>query len=163
MQLLGTPPAGFQLYVMLVEVFEAEKPRARWYYVAAYGFPAIVVAVSAVVDPFSYGTKEVCWLRTDNYFIFAFVGPVIAVIIVSTYCPSFSLFCRFRFFGFGSESAPNHPGYCGGEGGCGVLRRVIWLWGLPGVFLGFCLFFGSDHLLCCVRRERETEREWRGR
>lgn len=69
---------------MLVEVFEAEKPRARWYYAAAYGFPAVVVAVSAVVDPFSYGTHQACWLRADNYFIFAFVGPVIAVIIVST-------------------------------------------------------------------------------
>ncbi|XP_063843506.1 adhesion G protein-coupled receptor L2-like isoform X7 [Scylla paramamosain] len=87
---------GFQLYVMLVEVFEAEKPRARWYYAAAYGFPAIVVAVSAVVDPFSYGTKEVCWLRTDNYFIFAFVGPVIAVIIANSVFLSMSLFIMCR-------------------------------------------------------------------
>ncbi|XP_050720067.1 adhesion G protein-coupled receptor L1-like isoform X2 [Eriocheir sinensis] len=87
---------GFQLYVMLVEVFEAEKPRARWYYAAAYGFPAVVVAVSAVVDPFSYGTTEVCWLRTDNYFIFAFVGPVIAVIIANSVFLSMSLFIMCR-------------------------------------------------------------------
>ncbi|XP_042221220.1 adhesion G protein-coupled receptor L3-like isoform X4 [Homarus americanus] len=91
---------GFQLYVMLVEVFEAEKPRARWYYAAAYGFPAVVVAVSAVVDPFSYGTNDACWLRTDNYFIFAFVGPVIAVIIANSVFLSMSLFIMCRHTNF---------------------------------------------------------------
>jgi len=28
---------GVQLYVMLVEVFEAERSRVKWYYTAAYG------------------------------------------------------------------------------------------------------------------------------
>ena len=28
---------GVQLYIMLVEVFEAERSRVHWYYVAAYG------------------------------------------------------------------------------------------------------------------------------
>jgi len=28
---------GVQLYVMLVEVFEVERSRLRWYYVTAYG------------------------------------------------------------------------------------------------------------------------------
>jgi len=28
---------GVQLYVMLVEVFESERSRMRWYYIAAYG------------------------------------------------------------------------------------------------------------------------------
>ncbi|XP_063600799.1 latrophilin Cirl-like isoform X5 [Penaeus indicus] len=87
---------GFQLYVMLVEVFEAEKSRVRWYYGAAYGFPAVVVAVSAVIDPFSYGTEDACWLRADNYFIFAFVGPVIAVIIANSIFLTMSLFIMCR-------------------------------------------------------------------
>jgi hypothetical protein len=78
--------SGFQLYVMLIEVFEAEKSRIRWYYIFAYGVPLIIVAVSCVVDPFSYGTDRYCWLRADNFFIFSFVGPVIAVILVSLYC-----------------------------------------------------------------------------
>ncbi|XP_064087853.1 latrophilin Cirl-like isoform X4 [Macrobrachium nipponense] len=87
---------GFQLYVMLVEVFESEKPRARWYYAASYGFPAIVVAVSAVVDPFGYGTKDACWLKTDNYFIFAFVGPVIAIIIANCIFLGMAMFIMCR-------------------------------------------------------------------
>jgi len=32
---------GVQLYVMLVEVFEAEKSRVFWYYLAAYGRQSI--------------------------------------------------------------------------------------------------------------------------
>lgn len=76
--------AGFQLYVMLIEVFEAEKSRIRWYYLVAYGVPFLIVAISAIIDPFSYGTDQHCWLRADNFFIFSFVGPVIAVILVST-------------------------------------------------------------------------------
>lgn len=76
--------SGFQLYVMLIEVFEAEKSRIRWYYLVAYGVPFLIVAISAIIDPFSYGTDQHCWLRADNFFIFSFVGPVIAVILVST-------------------------------------------------------------------------------
>lgn len=78
-----SPPPGLQLYLLLVEVFEAERSRLKWYSYVAYGAPALVVLVSAAVDPFSYGSPQVCWLRTDNYFIFAFVGPVAAVLLVS--------------------------------------------------------------------------------
>uniref|UniRef100_A0A6A7FTK4 Latrophilin Cirl-like isoform X6 n=1 Tax=Hirondellea gigas TaxID=1518452 RepID=A0A6A7FTK4_9CRUS len=74
---------GLQLYLLLVEVFEAERSRFKWYCGVAYGTPALVVLVSAAVGHFSYGTEEVCWLRTDNYFIFAFVGPVAAVLLAN--------------------------------------------------------------------------------
>ena len=49
---------GVQLYVMLIEVFEAEKSRIKLYYLAAYGIPAIVVLISAAVDRTGYGTPE---------------------------------------------------------------------------------------------------------
>lgn len=68
---------------MLVEVFEAEKSRIRWYYLVAYGIPLFIVTISALIDPFSYGTEQYCWLRADNFFIFSFVGPVIIVLLVS--------------------------------------------------------------------------------
>lgn len=74
---------GFQLYVMLIEVFEAEQPRIKWYYLFGYGVPLIIVVVSGLVDPLSYGTDRYCWLRADNFFILSFVGPVILVILVS--------------------------------------------------------------------------------
>ncbi|XP_022246580.1 latrophilin Cirl-like [Limulus polyphemus] len=73
---------GFQLYVMLIEVFESEKSRVKLYYVAAYGIPAVIVMISAIIDPFSYGTKDYCWLKVDNYFVFSFVGPVAAILLL---------------------------------------------------------------------------------
>ncbi|KAF5284109.1 hypothetical protein FQA39_LY17100 [Lamprigera yunnana] len=74
---------GFQLYVMLIEVFESEKSRLRWYYLIAYGLPLIIVGISGAVFPSGYGTPRYCWLRADNYFIYSFVGPVIVVIILN--------------------------------------------------------------------------------
>lgn len=68
---------------MLIEVFESEKSRMRWYYLIAYGLPLLIVGISGALFPRGYGTSRYCWLRTDNYFIYTFVGPVIVVIIVS--------------------------------------------------------------------------------
>lgn len=68
---------------MLIEVFEAEKSRMRWYYVLAYGLPFVIVSVSAAIYPQGYGTERYCWLQTNNYFIYSFVGPVILVLFVS--------------------------------------------------------------------------------
>ncbi|XP_039298598.1 latrophilin Cirl isoform X5 [Nilaparvata lugens] len=87
---------GFQLYVMLIEVFEAEKSRIRWYYLFAYGLPLVIVAVSCFIDPFSYGTDRYCWLRADNFFIFSFVGPVIVVIIANLVFLSLAIFMMCR-------------------------------------------------------------------
>uniref|UniRef100_A0A3P8VNC9 Adhesion G protein-coupled receptor L2 n=1 Tax=Cynoglossus semilaevis TaxID=244447 RepID=A0A3P8VNC9_CYNSE len=74
---------GVQLYLMLVEVFESEYSRKKYYYVSGYLFPAIVVAVSAAIDYQSYGTKTACWLSVDNHFIWSFIGPVTFVIMLN--------------------------------------------------------------------------------
>ncbi|KAM8792166.1 adhesion G protein-coupled receptor L2 isoform 6-T16 [Rhynchonycteris naso] len=74
---------GVQLYLMLVEVFESEYSRKKYYYVAGYLFPATVVGVSAAIDYKSYGTKKVCWLHVDNYFIWSFIGPVTFIILLN--------------------------------------------------------------------------------
>ncbi|XP_063137322.1 adhesion G protein-coupled receptor L2 isoform X26 [Rattus norvegicus] len=74
---------GVQLYLMLVEVFESEYSRKKYYYVAGYLFPATVVGVSAAIDYKSYGTLEACWLHVDNYFIWSFIGPVTFIILLN--------------------------------------------------------------------------------
>ncbi|KAM7419147.1 hypothetical protein PAMA_016324 [Pampus argenteus] len=53
---------GVQLYIMLVEVFESEHSRTKYFYLAGYGVPAVIVAVSAAVDYRSYGTDRVSWV-----------------------------------------------------------------------------------------------------
>nr|XP_006814360.1 PREDICTED: latrophilin-2-like [Saccoglossus kowalevskii] len=74
---------GIQLYVMLVEVFEAEHSRRRYYYPYGYGVPAVIVGVSAAVYYDGYGTDQYCWITTERGLIWAFVGPVCAVILVN--------------------------------------------------------------------------------
>ncbi|MBZ3880712.1 Adhesion G protein-coupled receptor L3 [Sciurus carolinensis] len=53
---------GVQLYIMLVEVFESEHSRRKYFYLVGYGMPALIVAVSAAVDYRSYGTDKVSWV-----------------------------------------------------------------------------------------------------
>uniref|UniRef100_A0A3P8V3Y9 Adhesion G protein-coupled receptor L3 n=1 Tax=Cynoglossus semilaevis TaxID=244447 RepID=A0A3P8V3Y9_CYNSE len=72
---------GVQLYIMLVEVFESEHSRRRYFYLVGYGVPALIVAVSAAVDYRSYGTD--CWLRLDTYFIWSFIGPATLIIMLN--------------------------------------------------------------------------------
>uniref|UniRef100_A0A8C9X555 Si:ch1073-186i23.1 n=1 Tax=Sander lucioperca TaxID=283035 RepID=A0A8C9X555_SANLU len=72
---------GVQLYLMLVEVFESEFSRRKYYYVSGYLIPAVVVGISAAIDYRSYGTQ--CWLRVDNHFIWSFIGPVTFIIVVN--------------------------------------------------------------------------------
>lgn len=56
---------GVQLYIMLVEVFESEHSRRRYFYMVGYGVPALIVAVSAAVDYRSYGTDRV-WVHVEQ-------------------------------------------------------------------------------------------------
>ncbi|XP_014209550.1 latrophilin Cirl isoform X2 [Copidosoma floridanum] len=87
---------GFQIYVMLIEVFEAEKSRLRWYYLSAYGLPLLVVAASCVINPQGYGTEHYCWLKTEDYFIFSFVGPVILVLLANLVFLSMAIYMMCR-------------------------------------------------------------------
>ncbi|KAM4552506.1 adhesion G protein-coupled receptor L2b.1 isoform 4-T4 [Odontesthes bonariensis] len=74
---------GVQLYLMLVEVFESEFSRRKYYYISGYLIPAVVVGISAAIDYRSYGTERACWLRVDNHFIWSFIGPVTFIIVVN--------------------------------------------------------------------------------
>ncbi|XP_071843528.1 adhesion G protein-coupled receptor L2-like isoform X4 [Apostichopus japonicus] len=87
---------GIQLYVMLVEVFEAESSRRKYYYPFGYGLPAVVVAVSAALNFHGYGTETYCWLSTDKYFIWAFVAPICLIILVNTVFLTMAMFIMCR-------------------------------------------------------------------
>ncbi|XP_069386098.1 adhesion G protein-coupled receptor L3 isoform X10 [Paralichthys olivaceus] len=87
---------GVQLYIMLVEVFESEHSRTKYFYLAGYGVPAIIVAVSAAVDYRSYGTDRVCWLRLDTYFIWSFIGPATLIIMLNVIFLGIALYKMFH-------------------------------------------------------------------
>ncbi|KAG8198214.1 hypothetical protein JTE90_015310 [Oedothorax gibbosus] len=70
----------YHQYITLIQSCETKKSNTWWYYVAAYGVPAIITGIAAVVDPTSYGTNNFCFLQADNYFVFSFVGPAVSII-----------------------------------------------------------------------------------
>ncbi|MBN3323881.1 AGRL2 protein, partial [Atractosteus spatula] len=59
---------GVQLYLMLVEVFESEYSRKKYFYLSGYLVPAIVVGVSAAIDYKSYGTDKANYRVCDGYY-----------------------------------------------------------------------------------------------
>ncbi|KAK1885673.1 Adhesion G protein-coupled receptor L1 [Dissostichus eleginoides] len=60
---------GLELYLLQREVFEGRNSRRKYFYLCGYSIPGLVVAV--------------CWLRTDNYFIWSFLGPVGVIITLN--------------------------------------------------------------------------------
>ncbi|VDK88116.1 unnamed protein product, partial [Onchocerca ochengi] len=93
---------GFELYYMLVEVFQSKDSKRFYLLLFGYGFPLSVVAVSIWFDRFSYGTERYCWLRSDNYFILAFVGPVAIILLCNTVFLVMTLFivCSHSSIGY---------------------------------------------------------------
>ncbi|XP_046953194.1 adhesion G protein-coupled receptor E1 isoform X3 [Lynx rufus] len=56
-----------------------------WYLCAfGYGLPGLVVAVSAGVRPQGYGMRNRCWLNTETGFVWSFLGPVCAIILINS-------------------------------------------------------------------------------
>ena len=47
------------------------------------GTPMVVITVSTAIYNEGYGTEKHCWISTDKGLIWAFVGPVLFVILVS--------------------------------------------------------------------------------
>ncbi|CAI5679646.1 unnamed protein product [Oreochromis niloticus] len=75
---------GVQLYRMVVLVFNATM-RPLYLYAVGYGTPLFIVSISACARPNGYGTKEHCWLSTDDGFVWSFFGPVCLVIFVNVF------------------------------------------------------------------------------
>ncbi|KRY49412.1 Latrophilin-3 [Trichinella britovi] len=76
---------GYQLYVMLVRVFDDKNNWSFSQHLLVYGMPLVIVAISLWLDFNSYGTQDYCWINLHSSTIWAFVGPVI-VVIFSNIC-----------------------------------------------------------------------------
>ncbi|XP_065775188.1 putative adhesion G protein-coupled receptor E4P [Muntiacus reevesi] len=57
--------------------------KKRFMYPVGYGVPAVIVAVSAAINPQGYGTAKHCWINIEKGFILSFLGPVSAVILIN--------------------------------------------------------------------------------
>ncbi|CAI4221029.1 unnamed protein product [Auanema sp. JU1783] len=127
---------GYQLYRMLVDVFPT--PSKKWLFaLIGYGFPAVVTAVAVLYDYTSFGTPEFCWLRTDNFFIFAFVGPAVVIFALNTLflVMTLCIVCRHSSGGYlpcrhDSDTGRNVRTWVKGALGISCLLGVTWTFGL---------------------------------
>ncbi|CAM5125143.1 unnamed protein product [Natator depressus] len=69
--------------LQVVNYTSASRFKKRFTYPFGYGFPALVVAISAAVNPGGYGTSKYCWLSHDRGFHWSFLGPVCAIILIN--------------------------------------------------------------------------------
>uniref|UniRef100_A0A8C3XW53 Adhesion G protein-coupled receptor E1 n=1 Tax=Chelydra serpentina TaxID=8475 RepID=A0A8C3XW53_CHESE len=68
----------------VVNYFSTHSPKMRYLSLFGYGFPVLVVAVSAAVMPEGYGREENCWLSMRKGFIWSFLGPVCIIIGINS-------------------------------------------------------------------------------
>jgi len=71
------------LYRTFVVIFGGATRLSFRSYLACYGIPAVIVAISAGVRWDDYGTSTACWLSTRHGTIWAFIAPVLAILAVN--------------------------------------------------------------------------------
>ncbi|XP_030062792.1 adhesion G protein-coupled receptor L4 [Microcaecilia unicolor] len=74
---------GIHLYLIVVGVIYNKGFLHKNFYIFGYCSPAVVVGISAVLGYRYYGTDKVCWLSTENNFIWSFIGPACLIILVN--------------------------------------------------------------------------------
>ncbi|XP_075758388.1 adhesion G protein-coupled receptor E3-like isoform X2 [Pelodiscus sinensis] len=67
----------------VVNYTSASRFKKRYMYPFGYGFPALIVAISAAANSKGYRTSQPCWLETDNGFLWSFLGPVCLIILIN--------------------------------------------------------------------------------
>ncbi|XP_067052807.1 adhesion G protein-coupled receptor L4-like isoform X2 [Acropora muricata] len=75
---------GLHLYLKVVQVFKTENVKIIYYYIFGWGFAIIPVGITTAAKPNNYGNSDVCWLSLEDGTVWAFIGPVIAIIAVNS-------------------------------------------------------------------------------
>ncbi|XP_059142869.1 adhesion G protein-coupled receptor L3-like isoform X2 [Physella acuta] len=167
---------GVQLYVMLVEVFEQERSRVMWYYMFGYGVPAVIVGISAGIYHQGYGTARHCWLTTEKSFIWSFVGPALAVMMVNIIMLGIAIYTMCRHSNMSAtmkerSKATKFSAWLKGAIVLAILLGLTWLLGVlylneESVVIAYCftilnslqgMFIFFFH---CIRNEK-VQKEYR--
>jgi hypothetical protein len=76
---------GLTLYILIVKVYaDCFFKRLYMLFVIGWGLPLIVVVITSCVIPQEYGNENFCWLSSDKGAIWAFIGPMIFIILLNT-------------------------------------------------------------------------------
>ena len=82
--------AGFQIYVLLIEVFEQDSSRKVQYYMIGYITPLLIVLSSLLFDTLLnessvYGSNRFCWISSPIQLIISFITPTGLIMLANTY------------------------------------------------------------------------------
>ncbi|XP_023572639.1 adhesion G protein-coupled receptor E1 isoform X2 [Octodon degus] len=75
----------------VVNYFSSRNIKMRHLCAFGYGLPALLVTISASVQPQGYGMHDRCWLNTETGFIWSFLGPVCTIIVINSVLLSWTL------------------------------------------------------------------------
>ncbi|NWU85945.1 AGRD2 protein, partial [Onychorhynchus coronatus] len=76
---------GLLLWSKVVAVNMSEDRRMKFYYVAGWGLPVLIVGVTLATSFNKYVAANHCWLNAQTNVIWAFVGPVLFILAVNTF------------------------------------------------------------------------------
>ncbi|XP_033127001.1 adhesion G-protein coupled receptor D1-like [Anneissia japonica] len=76
---------GVHLLMMSNISLQHKNPKTYVYVISGWVSPLVIVLISFLVKPSSYGTENSCWLDTSTDIIWAFVTPILLVIFGNTF------------------------------------------------------------------------------
>ncbi|XP_067042919.1 adhesion G-protein coupled receptor D1-like [Acropora muricata] len=71
------------LFTKIVSVFNVQVRRLRYYVAVGWGLPAFIVAISVSANFNGYSTPDKCWLTLEGSLIWAFLAPVIIIVLIN--------------------------------------------------------------------------------
>ncbi|XP_052777060.1 adhesion G protein-coupled receptor L4-like isoform X2 [Mya arenaria] len=124
---------GIHILFMLVQVFDAARSRVKYYYLVGYGFPLLIVGISAIVYHDGYGTEKYCWLTSDRMFLWSFAGPVAFILLVNLLILIYAMtaVCKHSEYVFTKDKSPtgNIRVWIQGALALEVLLGLTWVFG----------------------------------
>lgn len=120
-----------KILIMIIQVFNSSKSKMIYFYIFGYGFPAIIVGISAAVNLEGYGTDKHCWLSTENYFVWAFNGPVAFILLVNAVVLTYALVTIYKHSGYviPDDMVGTVAAWAKGALSLEVILGVTWLFG----------------------------------
>ncbi|XP_072026443.1 adhesion G protein-coupled receptor B3-like [Amphiura filiformis] len=146
---------GLHLYLKIVQVFSHRKTLPI-YYGVGWGIPIVIVGTSLAIRPQGYGTENYCWLTLDDGLIWAFVGPMLAIIAIN--CMIMILVIRIIV-----KSASHMPGQDekdkmkqmrAGVKGIAILTPILglaWLFGILAINENILFFEYLFNIFNCLQ------------
>ncbi|XP_032778359.2 adhesion G protein-coupled receptor L3 [Daphnia magna] len=88
---------GLYMYFLITKVFDGSGLKRWQYYAIGYGFPVLVVAITlAATNTQAYSNSTYCWLSYENGAIWAFAGPVAAILLMNLAFLTIALSVSFK-------------------------------------------------------------------